>query len=230
MKITTSRMNVIDATGFPFDYNNWNYPEEILRQYLFCPDDPNLFRDDDRCLVMDYDGFVKWFPEWNRMYKDEADADWYKDDQGGKYLSENVGRTVSVVRLTMTPVVFINCTIEPYVDDIICHLKQYETRTRNTLDSLVGIRVLLAETGHGNPLVKCSAVIDQVVSVYTREQWEEYLEQTWIPVGSMHDWQPNTKVKYLYHLTDVQRVAPFSLPKSCHRHGRVWAEYREEEV
>lgn len=124
----------------------------------------------------------------------------------------------------MTPVIFINCTVEPYVDDIMSFLKQYETRTRNTLGRFLGERVLLAETGHGRPLVKCSAVIDQVVSVSTREQWEEYLEQTWIPVGSIHDWQPDTKVKWLYHLTDVKPVVQFRLGPDCRRHGRVWAE------
>lgn len=128
----------------------------------------------------------------------------------------------------MTPVIFINCTVEPYVDDIMGKLKLYETRTRNTLGRFIGERILFAETGHGRPLVKCSAVIDQVISVTTREQWEEYLQYTWIPVGSGHDWQPDTKVKWLYHLTDVKPVVPFILPKSCRRHGRVWAEYREE--
>lgn len=128
----------------------------------------------------------------------------------------------------MTPVIFINCTVEPYVDDIMSFLKQYETRTRNTLGRFLGERVLLAETGHGRPLVKCSAIIDEVIAVYTREDWEEYLQFTWIPVGSVHDWQPDTKVKWLYHLTDVKPVVPFRLGPNCRRHGRVWAEYREE--
>ena len=124
----------------------------------------------------------------------------------------------------MIPVIFINCTVEPYVDDIMGKLKLYETRTRNTLGRFIGERVLFAETGRGAPLVKCSAVIDQVISVHTREQWEEYLQFTWIPVGSAHDWQPDTKVKWLYHLTDVKPVVPFRLDPDCRRHGRVWAE------
>ena len=124
----------------------------------------------------------------------------------------------------MTPVIFINCTVEPYVDDIMGKLKLYETRTRNTLGRFIGERVLFAETGRGAPLVKCSAVIDQVISVHTREAWEEYLQYTWIPVGSAHDWQPDTKVKWLYHLTDVKPVVPFRLGPDCRRHGRVWAE------
>ena len=124
----------------------------------------------------------------------------------------------------MTPVIFINCTVEPYVDDIMSFLKQYETRTRNTLGRFLGERVLLAETGHGLPLVKCSAVIDEVISVTTQDEWEKYLELTWIPVGSIHDWQPDTKGKWLYHLADVKPVVPFWLGNDCRRHGRVWAE------
>ena len=130
----------------------------------------------------------------------------------------------------MIPVIFINCTTEPYIDDIMGRLKEYETRNRNTLGRFLGERVLLAETGHGLPLIKCSAVIDQIISVSTKEDWEEYLEMTWVPVGSKHDWQPNTKIKWLYHLSDVQPVKPFRLPPSCRRHGRVWAEYVPDDL
>lgn len=125
----------------------------------------------------------------------------------------------------MTPVLFINCTASPFVDNIASLLKQYETRTRNTLGRFLGERVLLAETGHGAPLVKCSAVIDEIISVTTREQWEEYLDRTWIPVGSKYDWKPDTKIKWLYHMSDVHQVDPFRLPGECRRHGYVWAEY-----
>lgn len=129
----------------------------------------------------------------------------------------------------MTPVIFINCKTAPFVDDIIGYLKQYETRNRNTLGRFIGERVLLAETGHGSPLVKCSAVIDEVISVTTKEQWDEYLELTWIPIGSKYDWQPTTRIKWLYHMSDVQPVVPFRLPASCTRHGRVWAELNDFE-
>jgi len=124
----------------------------------------------------------------------------------------------------MTPAIFINCTVEPFVDDIMSRLKPYETRTRNTLGRFLGERVLLAETGKGRPLVKCSAVIDKIVSVTTREEWEKYLRDTCIPVGSKYDWQPDTKIKWLYHLTDIRPVVPFRLGPDCQRHGRVWAE------
>lgn len=126
----------------------------------------------------------------------------------------------------MTPVIFINCSKYPFIDDIMSSLKEYETRNRNTLGRFLGERVLLAETGSWAPLVRCSAEIDEVISVYTPERWEHYLSQTWVPVGSSYDWQPDTKVKWLYHLKDVRPVAePFRLPQHSVRHGRVWAEY-----
>ena len=132
----------------------------------------------------------------------------------------------------MTPVIFINTTSSPFVDDIIDGRKTYETRTRNTLKSLLqfalGERVLIAETGHGDPVVRCSAVIDHFGAVYTEDRWNDLRKVHRVPVGSSYDWKLDTRVKWLYHLTDVKTLAPFVLPKSCTRHGRVWAEYREE--
>ena len=123
----------------------------------------------------------------------------------------------------MTPAIFINCSRFPFVDEIMARLKQYETRSRNTLGRFLGDRVLLAETGSGAPHVRCSAVIDEVISVTTKEQWEKYLEATWVPVGSSYDWQPDTKIKWLYHFTDIKPLKPFRLT-SGRRHGRVWME------
>lgn len=125
----------------------------------------------------------------------------------------------------MIPIIFINCRKEPFVDDIMCHLKQYETRNRNTLGKFIGQRILIAETGHGRPFVRCSAVIDEIIEVFTREAWEKYLEWTWVPVGSSYDWQPDTKKKVLYHLSDVHALTPFH-PVEGRRHGRVWMEYK----
>ena len=129
----------------------------------------------------------------------------------------------------MIPVLFINCSREPFVRWIMNGQKRYETRTRNTLKSLLswalGERILIAETGRGGPVVRCSAVIDEIVEVHCKEDWDEYLQFTWVPVGSTYDWQPDTKVKYLYHLSDVKPVVPFFLPFTARRHGRIWAEY-----
>lgn len=226
--VTLAQVEWLDH--FPYKRNEIRQNPELLRQFLFSPDDPTL-TDDKHCLVLDYDGFIEWFPVWNHMYEESNDDDWYKDNEGLQYLCDNINRTVDVIKAVneMTPVLFINCTTEPFVDDIMCRLKEYETRSRNSLKSLLswalGKRILIAETGYGAPLIKCSAVIDHYIAVHTREQWEEYLDLTWIPMGSKYDWQDNTKVKYLYHLSDVRPVKPFRLPFSCRRHGRVWAEY-----
>ena len=124
----------------------------------------------------------------------------------------------------MTPVVFINCKDEPFVNDILGGLKQYETRNRNTLKRFLGERILLAETGKGSPLVKGYATVSEIVEVYTQEAWEKYLQYTLVPVGSKYDWKPDTKKKVLYRMTDVRPVKPFRVSSGI-RHGRVWMEY-----
>lgn len=127
----------------------------------------------------------------------------------------------------MTPALFINCRRQKFIDQIMALDKEYETRTRNTLknlmDSYLGERIYLAETGNGQPLVRCSAVIDHIIAVYTPERWKKYRKLAQIPVGSEYDWKPGTTVKWLYHLSDVQPVDPFRLTEGV-RHGRVWME------
>ena len=129
----------------------------------------------------------------------------------------------------MLPVIFINCKRDPFVDKIMSGHKQYETRTRNTLKSLLqfalGERVLIAETGNGAPVVRCSAVIDHFGAIYTEKRWDELRKVHQVDAGSQYDWTPDTKVKWLYHLADVQPVGPFELPEDSKRHGRVWAEF-----
>lgn len=124
----------------------------------------------------------------------------------------------------MIPVVFINCRRHPFVDDIIDGRKLYETRTRNTLRNLIGHRILIAETGHGKPVVRCSAVISEIIEVYTREAWNKYIRSACIKPGSEYDWQPEAKKKVLYRLTGVVACHPFTPPENT-RHGRVWMEY-----
>lgn len=128
----------------------------------------------------------------------------------------------------MIPVVFINCRVAPFIDLIMRMLKLYETRTRDTLRSVVGQRVLLAETGRGRrPLVRCSAVIGQPVIVRSRSDWRRFRKACRIAPGSTYDWQPGTNVKYLYPLLDVVPLDPFTPPEDT-RHGRVWMEYTAE--
>lgn len=130
----------------------------------------------------------------------------------------------------MVPVVFINCSRFPFIDWILSGLKIYETRTRDMLCSLCGQRVYIAETGHGKPVVRCSAVISQARPVTDRATWESVIrKKAMITSGSCYDWQPETKVKYPYMLRDVRAVDPFTPPDDV-RHGRVWMEYHGEVI
>lgn len=128
----------------------------------------------------------------------------------------------------MIPVVFINCRRHPFLDQIISGRKSFETRTRDMLRSLVGQRVLLAETGRGRPVVRCSALIEYSCVARSRAAWETVRNACCIPEGSVYDWQPDTKIKHLYWITDVVPVpVPFTPPEGV-RHGRVWMEYNND--
>ena len=125
----------------------------------------------------------------------------------------------------MTPVLFINCSRFPFVDQIMAHTKLFETRNKDMLRNLVGKRVLIAETGdHTRPLVRCSAFIEDSFPVYTLGEWNALRHVTCVEKGSSFDWKPTTNVKYLYRLTDVRPLPPFTPPEGA-RHGRVWMEY-----
>ena len=126
----------------------------------------------------------------------------------------------------MYPIVFINCSVFPFVLWILSGLKLFETRNRDTLKKLVGRRVMLAETGKGKkPIVKCIATIDYVIRIDNYKQWKKYRKQCRIVPGSAFDWaKGKTKYKYLYHLTDIEKIPEFNPPEGF-RHGRVWMEY-----
>ena len=128
----------------------------------------------------------------------------------------------------MTPIVFINCKEVPFIDQIIAGQKSWETRNRNTLGRLVGKRVFLAETGNGNPVVRCEAEICKPIKIINPGIWDELRETTCIPVGSKYDWQPDTAHKVIYFVRKVKRVRRFTPPEGI-RHGRVWMEYEEVE-
>ena len=122
------------------------------------------------------------------------------------------------------PVVFINCSQFPYIDMIMLRRKVYETRSRRTLDALIGRRVYLAETGdRSGPIVRCSAVIRSVAVVRSASIWQRLRPWHCVPAGCAYDWTDGTKVKYMYELRGVRCVAPFR-PAEGKRHGRVWME------
>jgi len=127
--------------------------------------------------------------------------------------------------INVIPVVFVNCSVFPFIAWIIALSKVFETRNRNTLKTLIGKRVLLAETGKGKPIVKCFATIDYVTRIDNKSQYNRYRKQCRIVPGSTYDWiKGKTKYKYLYHLTDIQSVPEF-VPQEVIRHGRTWMEY-----
>lgn len=132
----------------------------------------------------------------------------------------------------MIPAIFINCRHQPYVDKILSLQKPFETRSRNMLKSLLewalGEEVLIVETGCGDPIVRGIARIDYIRTVTDKWEWEDFRHATQVPIGDDYDWKEGTKVKYLYHLTDVRPLAPFPFPKDARRHGRTWAEYDKE--
>lgn len=128
----------------------------------------------------------------------------------------------------MTPIIFINCKHEPFVALIMEGRKLYESRTRDMLGRFLGERVLIAETGKGKPVVRCSALISEIHTFYVQEAWERYRERACIRSGSEYDWHDGTKKKLLYRLTDVRQVEPFTPPEG-RRHGRTWMEYKEAE-
>lgn len=125
----------------------------------------------------------------------------------------------------MIPVVFINCSRIPFLTYIMLYMKKYETRTRNTLRSLVGKQVILAETGHRRkPVARCLVTIGDPLTVSSLSAWLTIRHDTCIPLGSKYDWKPETRKKYLYPLLNMKPITPFTVPEGI-RHGRVWMEY-----
>lgn len=126
------------------------------------------------------------------------------------------------------PIVFINCALFPFVEQILNRQKLYETRNRNTLKSLIEQRVYIAMTGKGKrPVVMGTAVIKSVIRIDSIEQYERYRKYTCVLPGSCFDF--TGKPKYLYRLTAVKRCKPF-IPVDGVRHGRVWLEYNGMEA
>lgn len=125
----------------------------------------------------------------------------------------------------MPAVVWINSSSAPFLDDIYDRLKPFETRSRDMLGCLVGKRVILAESSRRQRLARCSVVIRSVLRVTSREEWDALRPLHRVPVGNKYDWKPETKVKYLYELTDMRRLRPFRVPKTGIPHSRSWFEY-----
>lgn len=120
-------------------------------------------------------------------------------------------------------VVWINSSSAPFMDDIGALLKCYETRNKKMLHFLIGQRVILAESKSGKRQARYSVVIRSVTEVRSREQWDALRPLHRVPVGNMYDWKPGTKVKYLYKLSGLRRLRPFTVPEGVPR-GRTGTE------
>lgn len=129
----------------------------------------------------------------------------------------------------MIPVLFINCSSFPFVDEIIKGNKIFETRSRDSLRFLVGKRVMICQTGTGKSLVRCSARIVNAFPVSSFHEWDMFRDYTIVPALGPYDWKHDTKVKWLYELSNVIiESVPFH-PAPGFRHGRVWMEYNGKE-
>lgn len=126
----------------------------------------------------------------------------------------------------MTIVIGINSSTAPFMDDIGALLKRLETRNRNMLGRYVGQRVILAETRQGGYLALYSAVIRSARAIRSREDWEALRPLHRVPAGNVYDWQPGTRVKWVYELSGLRRLRPFRVPEGV-RHGRTCMEYNK---
>ena len=122
------------------------------------------------------------------------------------------------------PILFINCALFPFIQWILSGLKTYETRNKNTLKSLVGKTIFLAETGkHKKPIVYGIATITNVLCITSLKEYNRYRKQCMVKKGSVFDFIPGKK-KYLYALSNVQKIIPF-VPAEGIRHGRIYMDF-----
>lgn len=120
-------------------------------------------------------------------------------------------------------ILFINCNLFPFISWIMAGLKLYETRNRNTLKSIIGKRVYIAETGKNRrPVIRCIASIGNPIVIDSMKDFNRYRSQTKIKKGSCFDFIPGRK-KYLYPVSNVVKVNPFPLPDNAVYHGRIYA-------
>ena len=123
--------------------------------------------------------------------------------------------------------VFVNSKTAPYTELILAQLKSIETRTRNTLKSLIGKRVGIIETGKGAARIVGYVTITKA-EFCPAEKLEEYRDKTRIPYGDKynkcgtHAGQPG---KWFYYLEEPERCTPFVIPSNAVRHGRVYVEF-----
>lgn len=105
------------------------------------------------------------------------------------------------------PIIFINCTLFPFIQWIIQGIKVYETRDKNTLKRYLGKTVYLCKTGGKEKVIYCKATIQGIVKVESKVYYEKFRKDCCIVPGCKYDF--TGKRKYLYLLTDIVPVNPF---------------------
>lgn len=105
IKTLPARM-VKDVKPYPFDvYPQFQVPEEAFRKYLYSADWFGDMEDDKHSVVMDFDGFVKYYnehvPQWIAEQGEEGE-EFFKDYSAYDYLRDHIDRTVWAVRIDMT--------------------------------------------------------------------------------------------------------------------------------
>lgn len=115
-----------------------------------------------------------------------------------------------------------------YADLIVDGIKTIETRNKNMLSDLIGLRVAIIRTVRGKkPTVIGYATITSA-NRYHGKWHDEHRNLTCIPEGSKYDFsdRPGARwTKWCYELSDPERCEPFELPSSAIRHGRSWCEF-----
>lgn len=123
----------------------------------------------------------------------------------------------------MIPVIGINSSSAPFMEEIGARRKVLETRGKNMLGSLVGQRVIWAETRQGGYLAMYTGVIRSAHKITSRAEWDALRPLHRVPIGNKYDWKDTTRQKWAYEITALRRLRPFLVPEGP-RHGRTWME------
>ena len=110
-----------------------------------------------------------------------------------------------------------------YAQLIVDGVKTIETRNRNMLKCLVGKRVAIVRTKRGKLPMVVGYVTIQFSMFCPIDMYENYRDQTLVPVGSAYD--VHGKGKWFYFLDNAEKCDPFPLPQDSVRHGMSWCEY-----
>lgn len=110
-----------------------------------------------------------------------------------------------------------------YAMAIVGGYKTIETRSRNTLKSLVGERVAVIRTSRrgGKSKVVGYVTVALAYDVDNYAHFDIHRDHTLIPVGSKYDMEVGGK-KWFYLLENPEKCKPYT-PQYCGNHGRSWA-------